>query len=500
MVSAHELTRLDLADKRRIMSALLRSTFDAPRSLPLSYAQQQLWFMDQLQPGSAVYNIPLYVPFPGALDADALQRALETLTQRHDMLRARFAAGDDEPVQIVEPEVEVDLPLADLSRVPAGERRAALSRLLNDEVQAPFDLASGVCVRYKLIRLDPGDHVLSVTMHHIITDAWSLGVFVSELRTVYEAYRGGRQSAPLAPLQLEYSDYARWQRATLRGLRLNKLVAYWKGQLAGAPPVLHLPTDHPRPLDQTFNGTLAGFVFDDELSAALIALARRYHVTLFMLLLACYYTLLYRYTGQDDIIVGAPVAGRQHTELEPIIGIFINTLILRAELQDSHTFEDVVKKVQRTTLDAFEHQALPFPKLVDELNVERVPGYPPLYQVVFNFQNASLIESSDPFAEGESLVRDGFPLVHSNTSKVDLNLTITQRDAGISGGVEYNTDLFDPGTIDAMIAHLEVIAETVVSDPSIPLMDIPLTAAVHDAAVRERGPVEGGRFSFELSD
>jgi len=233
---------------------------------------------------------------------------------------------------------------------------------------------------------------------------------------------------------------------------------------------------------------------------ALIALARRYHVTLFMLLLACYYTLLYRYTGQDDIIVGAPVAGRQHTELEPIIGIFINTLILRAELQDSHTFEDVVKKVQRTTLDAFEHQALPFPKLVDELNVERVPGYPPLYQVVFNFQNASLIESSDPFAEGESLVRDGFPLVHSNTSKVDLNLTITQRDAGISGGVEYNTDLFDPGTIDAMIAHLEVIAETVVSDPSIPLMDIPLTAAVHDAAVRERGPVEGGRFSFELSD
>lgn len=511
MLSKNELTRLSLAEKRQIVSALLQSSFNAPRSFPLSYAQEQLWFMDKLQPGSPLYNIPLYIPFQRSLDIATLKNALETLTRRHDMLRVHFDTVRDEPVQIVEPEVTVHLPLEDLSKLPAEQRDAALGQLLNEEVQTPFDLTGGVCVRYKLFRLDAANHLLSVTMHHIITDAWSLGVYVSELNRVHKAYRSGQQVTPLAPLQVEYSDYAQWQRANLRGMRLTKLVNYWTNQLSGAPQVLQLPTDHPRPKDQTFNGTVVGFVFDDEVSEVLISLSRQHKVTLFMLLLACYYTLLYRYTGQEDIIVGAPVANRGNPELEPIIGLFVNTLILRMKLHDTQTFADLVKNVQQMALDAFEHQALPFEKLIDELNVERVPGYPPLYQVVFNFQNASLIESSNPLSEGEAMNNGNFPLVHSNTSKVDLNLTITQNGSKINGGIEYNTDLFDRETINDMISHFKMIAEKIVIDPSIPLMDIPLTVDLHEADADGQGSeeanpgggadlIERGKFSFELND
>lgn len=510
MLSINELTRLSLAEKRQIASALLRSKFKAPRSFPLSYAQEQLWFMDKLQPGSPLYNIPLYVPFQGSFDIATLKRALDTLTQRHDMLRVHFDTVDDAPMQIVEPEVAVDLPIEDLSTLPAGQRDAALGHLLNEEVQRPFDLGAGVCVRYKLFRIDSANHLLSVTMHHIITDAWSLGVYVSELNRVYNAYRSGQSGTPLAPLQVEYSDYAQWQRANLRGLRLSKLVKYWTNQLSGAPHVLHLPTDYRRPEDQTFNGTVIGFVFSDELSADLISLSRQHKVTLFMLLLACYYALLYRYTGQEDIVVGAPVANRGHPELEPIIGIFVNTLILRVKLHDTQIFADLIKSVQIMSLDAFEHQALPFEKLIEELNVERVPGYPPLYQVVFNFQNASLIESSNPSAEGESMSKGDFPFVHSNTAKVDLNLTVTQNGSSISGGVEYNTDLFEKATIEGIIAHFRMIAETIAIDPSIPIMDIPLQADLYQGDVdgRELGTgsedqaqvMDAGKFSFELND
>jgi len=510
VLSKNELMRLSLDEKRQILRAVLQSTFDAPRSFPLSYAQEQLWFMDKLQPGSPVYNIPLYIPFQGAFEVASLERALQTLTARHDMLRARFGVADDQPVQIIEPEVPVALAIDDLSGRPAAQQSAALGQLLNEEVQRPFDLTAGACVRYRLFRLDSTTHLLSVTMHHIIADAWSLGVYVSELNKVYRAYRSGQRDTPLEPLQIEYSDYAKWQRASLRGLRLSKLVRYWVDQLAGAPSILQLPTDHPRPKDQTFNGTVAGFVFDDPLSEALLALCRQHKVTLFMLLLACYYTLLYRYTGQEDILVGAPVANRGNPELEPIIGIFVNTLILRVRLHDTQTFADLLADVQQVALAAFEHQALPFPKLVEELSVERVPGYPPLYQVVFNFQNASLIESENPSAEGEVMHDGRFPFVHSNTAKVDLNLTVTQNGSRVSGGIEYNTDLFERETIDGMIAHFKMIAEQIALDPSMALMDIPLESAAAGAdAEGQRADAAAagdaarfmdlGKFSFEPS-
>jgi condensation domain-containing protein len=506
VLSKNELLRLPLPDKRQIVRAVLESELRAPRRFPLSYAQEQLWFMDKLQPGSPVYNIPLYVPFRGPLDVAGLKRALDALAARHDMLRARFDTVDDRPTQIIEPEIAVDLAFEDLSGLPAERQRDALGRSLNAEVQRPFDLAGGVCARYKLFRLDPANHLLSVTMHHIITDAWSLGVFVSELNALYRAERDGRPGAPLAPLHVEYSDYVRWQRASLRGLRLSKLLTYWTQQLAGAPHLLPLVTDYPRQKDQTFNGTVVGFVLDDRLSEALIALGRGHKVTPFMLLLACYYTLLYRYTGQEDIVVGAPVANRGRPELEPVVGLFVNTLILRVRLHDAQTFAGLLRDVQAASLGAFEHQALPFPKLVDELNVARVPGYPPLYQVVFNFQNASLIESSNPGAEGETMHRGDFPFVHSNTAKVDVNLTVTQNGAKISGGIEYNTDLFKRETVDGMIAHFKAIAGQIALDPSIALIDIDLgPGAAGAGAQRAETPppetkaqaIELGEFSFE---
>lgn len=507
MLSKNKLLKMELEDKRRVVRALLRSTFAEPRSFPLSYAQEQLWFMDKLNPGSALYNIPLYIPFSGPLDLASLEHALEMLTARHDMLRVHFATVDDHPVQIVESKVAVDLAVEDLSKLPAHDQHDALGRLLNEEVQKTFDLAGGVCIRYKLFRLAATNHLLSVTMHHVIVDAWSLGIFVSELKAAYMVCRGDPQAVPLAPILVEYSDYAKWQRANLRGLRLRKLLNYWTNQLSGAPHILHMPTDRPRKQDQTFNGTVAGFVFDDQLRAELIALSRRHKVTLFMLLLACYYTLLYRYSGQEDIVVGAPVANRGRPELEPIIGIFVNTLILRVKLQDTQAFAELVADVQKVSLEAFQHQALPFPKLVDELNVEREPGYPPLYQVVFNFQNASLIESSNPSAEGETMADGEFPFVHSNTAKVDLNLTVTQNGSRISGGIEYNTDLFEPATIATMIAHYRMIAEAITRDPAISLMDIDLDHRPGDAAEADGAAASGladparvmdlGQFSFE---
>lgn len=475
MLSKNDLTSLTVTQKRQVVRALLKDTFDQSRSFPLSYAQEQLWFMDRLHPGSSLYMIPLYVPFQGPIAINALQRALEILTQRHDMLRVRFGLSETkEPVQIVEPTVDVPLSVENLSSYPEEQRREFLSDRLRAEVLRPFDLEHAPCIRYHLYRVDANHSLLGITLHHIIADAWSLGVLVSELNTLYRALRSGEpKTSPLKPLLVEYSDYARWQRQTLRGLRLTKLLQYWRTQLDSAPHVIDLPTDHPRPNEQTFNGTVASFVFDDTLSTHLIALARERRVTVFMLLLACYFVLLYRYTGQEDILVGCPVANRDHPELEPVIGIFVNTLILRQRFEESQTFVELLKHVESTVLSAFEHQALPFPMLLDELGVERVPGFAPLYQVVFNFQNASLIESDNPGAEAEAAQRD-FPLVHSKTSKVDLNLTVTQNSEVLSGGIEYNTDLFAPDTIASMITHYEVIAKNIVANPNIPLIEISL--------------------------
>jgi non-ribosomal peptide synthetase component F len=287
------------------------------------------------------------------------------------------------------------------------------------------------------------------------------------------------------------------------------LLDYWRQQLDGAPHVLHLPIDHERPEDQTFNGTVLGFRFDDELSAKVIEFSRQHKVTVFTVLLACYFALLYRYSGQEDMLVGAPVANRGHPDLEPIIGLFVNTLVLRARLHEDVVFSELLDDVRTVTLGAYEHQSLPFERLVDELRVDRLPGFAPLYQVVFNFQNAALIESAAPSAEGEVMEQGDFPFVHSSTAKVDINLTVTLNDASISGGIEYNTDLFEPTSIEAMIARYRTIVSAVMRDPSLAVLEIPLLADSEDSAARGAASSPGtaaeasdflsaGRFDFEF--
>jgi NRPS condensation-like uncharacterized protein len=495
MLCKADLASLGLPEKRQIARALLARIFAEPRALPLSHAQEQLWFMDKLQPGSPLYNIPVYVPFEGTFDLHSLKRALAALSRRHDMLRARFETQDGQPVQIVAPDVSIEIALDDLSSWPAARRDEALAAGLNAEAQTGFNLSQGPCIRYRLFRLARDTSLLSATMHHIIADAVSLGIFVSELNQLYAGFRQHGRELQLPPLAIEYSDYARWQREMLRGFRLSKLLDYWTTALAGAPQVLKVETDYPRPDSQSFSGTVASFVFPDELSKAVIGLAREHKLTPFMVLLACYCALLYRHTGQDDMLIGAPVANRDHPELERVIGLFVNTLILRARFRDDTRFADLLEQVHATALAAFRHQALPFPMLVAALNVERTPGHAPLYQVVFNFQNASLIEAGRPRSDSEVLAEGGFPFAHSNTSKVDLNLTVTQNGDSISGGFEYADDLFSPPTIAQMIAHFTAITAAVVADPSVEIMDITLDAAAE-------GPgeeiVDEGRFSFEL--
>lgn len=489
------MTALGLEEKREVARALLASALSSSRAAPLSYAQEQLWVMDKLQPGTPVYNIPLYVTFDGRCDVPAMQAALEMLTRRHDMLRVHFDSVDGQPRQIVEPDAPVVLPFEDLAQLTPSRRRAAVDALLIEEVRRPFDLSTG-CVRYRAIRVDPDQHFLCVTMHHIVTDAWSLGVFVSELKALYGSLRSGHEPPSLPPLPVGYADYAQWQRRTLRGPRLSRLVKYWTRQLAGIPPILQLPIDRPRQKDQTFNGTMAAFVFDDELSAALIRLTRDNAVTSFIALLACYYVLLFHYTGQEDLVVGAPVANRAYPEIEPIIGLFVNSVVLRVGVHEEDPFTTLLGDVNRVSLDAFEHQAMPFDKLVQELGYERSSSHPPVFQAVFNFQNVALIGADAPSAEGEAIVTKGMSLVHSNTAKVDLNLTLTQSGSSFSGGIEYNTDLFDASTIEDMIARYTRIVRAAVADPD---RTIGSLAFEDDGeAVRTRSLDTEEQFDFEV--
>jgi len=478
--SKNELTRNGPRDGRRFKKPVLRSAFDAPRSFSLSYGQEQVWFMDGLPPGSPLHHLCLQVPFHGSCDVTSLRRALDALAARHDMLRARFETVEQRPVQIVEPEIAVDLEIEDLSALPEDQRAHVLARALRKAAAAPFDLAA-TCARYKLFRLDPASHLLSVTLHRLIADDWSLHVFVADLTTAYEGYRRGEPDPDLPALPVAYSDYAQWQRAALRGLRLRDLTDYWTNHLAGAPHILQLPTDRPRPNNQVFRGTLASFVIDDRLSELLIAFSARRRVTLFMVLLTCYYTLLYRHSGQEDLTVGVPVANRRHPGLESVIGRFVNTLLLRVRLRHTQTLAELVAEVQRITLGAFEHQALPLARLVAELDVEPVPGYPPLYQEVFNFQNISLIESAGPGVKPGTMAHGDWPPVHASTAKVDLYLTIVRNGSRLTGGLEYNAALFDRETIDDLISHFQAIADWLVRDPSLSLIAIPLDPAAEAA-------------------
>ena len=349
----------DLPPKRRaLLKALLQeegvsssstptiSRRNADEPVPLSFAQQRLWFLDQFQPGSPVYNIPAALRITAPLNAFALEQSLNEIVRRHEALRTTFAAVDGRPVQVIAPALRVPLPVTDLRGLPQTERETEATRLATQEAQHPFDLARGPLVRATLLRLGAGDHVLLLTMHHIVSDGWSMGVFFRELAVLYEAYATGKPS-PLPELPVQYADFAQWQRQWLQGEVLAAHLTYWKQHLAGAPEVLELPTDRPRPAVQSFRGATYPFTLPPALSTALKTLSQREGVTLFMTLLAAFKTLLHRYTGQGDLVVGAPIANRTRAEIEGLIGFFVNTLVLRTDLSGNPRFGELLGRVWR---------------------------------------------------------------------------------------------------------------------------------------------------------
>jgi amino acid adenylation domain-containing protein len=437
---------------------------------PLSFAQQRLWFMDQLAPDSPFYNLPVAVRLNGALWISALIRSLNTIAQRHESLRTTFAIVDGQPVQVIAPALPLALPLLDLSALPPAQRTALAPQLITQAAQQPFDLTRGPLLRNLLLRLAPQEHMLLLTMHHSISDGWSVEVFFRELGICYTATCAGRP-APLAPLPIQYADYTLWQRRWLRGAVLGSQIAYWSGLLADAPALLELPTDRPRPVAQTFRGAVHGFTLPTSLCSALGALSRQEEATLFMTLLAAWQLLLARYTGRHDIVVGTPIAGRTLTEVEALIGFFANTLVIRTDLAGNPSFRELLGRVREVCLGAYAHQDLPFEKLVEELRPERNLSFNPLIQVMFALQNEPVLACKIPDLGLERVNID------SGRAKFDVSLLMKETAHAIVGELEYNTDLFDATTIARMTNHFQTLLEGIVAEPDCAVCRLPFVTA-----------------------
>ncbi|HEX6367825.1 MAG TPA: amino acid adenylation domain-containing protein [Longimicrobium sp.] len=446
--------------------------------LPLSHAQQRLWFVDRMEPGSAFLNLPAAVRLRGPLDAAALERALGHVIHRHEPLRTVFreAAGGEPEQVILPPPPAFSLPRTDLAdRVDAD---AALERLVRENAEQPFDLARGPLFRASLARTGPDEHVLLLCMHHVVSDGWSMDVLFRELDALYRAEVRG-EPAPLPPLPVQYADYAVWQREHLRGEVLERQLAWWRERLAGAPTLLELPTDRPRPAVRAHRGAVAQAAYDAELRDALLALGRREGATLYMVLLAAFQVLLGRYARQDDVVVGSPIAGRTRAELEGLIGFFVNTLALRTDLSGAPTFRQVLGRVREATLQAYAHQELPFEKLVEELRPERSLSHTPLFQVAFALQNNARAEVALHGVRAEPLP------VRGRTAKYDLTLFAAEGPAGLDVWAEYDTDLFDAGTIERMLGHFGVLLRAAAADPDRAAAELPLLRADERREVME---------------
>ncbi|MBV8318682.1 MAG: amino acid adenylation domain-containing protein, partial [Planctomycetaceae bacterium] len=451
-------------------------------ALPLSFAQQALWFLDQLAPGQATFNIPLAVRLIGDLDVPALERAFNVIVRRHEALRTTFAQVDGRPVQIISEALDLALDVVDLSGLPDDRRESEAARRAVAEARHPFDLARGPLVRVVLLRLGENDHALLLTMHHIVTDGWSVGVAARELLALYQSFLAGTPAA-LPELPIQYVDFAHWQRNRLRGEVLDDLLGYWSRQLAGVPP-LELPTDRPRPVVRTARGALQWFTLAPELTEALEDLSRRERATLFMTLLAAFQTLLHRYTGQDDIAVGSPIANRNRAEIEGLIGFFVNMLALRSDLSGNPSFRTLLGRVREMALGAFEHQDLPLEILIEALRPQRDLSRTPLFQVMFVLHNNPRPEVVLP-----GLTHRPLPIDEgTGTAKFDLTLALEDTGRGLAGDMEYNIDLFDGTTIARMLGHFQTLLEAIAADPDRRLSDLPiLTEAERYRLLREWG-------------
>ncbi len=427
-------------------------------ALPTSFAQQRLWLLDQLHPDAPVYNIPIAVRLEGPLDHTVLTRCFREIVQRHETLRTTYSVIDGNLVQLIASSGSLEPPLVDLSMLTAAERGDEVMRLLREEAELPFDLVKGPVLRAVLLRLAPEEHILQLTAHHIASDAWSNRVLMRELSALYRAFSSGETST-LPELPIQYGDYAIWQREWLQGELLERQIDYWSRTLAPPLPVIEIPTDRPRPAVQTFNGRWIAERFPLELAEKLRALSRTEGVTLFMTLLGAFQTLLSRYTGQEDIVVGSPIAGRTRSELEGLIGFFVNTLVLRGDLSGDPSFRELLRRVRDVALGAYAHQDLPFEKLVEHLQPERDTSRTPLFQVMFGLRDEFTLALDLPGIRSSELEID------NGQVKFDLLVQMVEGEQGLAMQVGYNTDIFEEATILRMTGHFRRLLDGIVADP-----------------------------------
>ncbi|TGO02729.1 hypothetical protein PN36_20090 [Candidatus Thiomargarita nelsonii] len=427
---------------------------------PLSFAQQRLWFLDQLEGENVIYNLSTALCLEGPLHSAALKQSLQEIVQRHQSLRSCFPMNP--------PQAQLSVISYQLSVREALPEQ--VQKIVNEEAQRPFNISKGPLFRATLLQLGPESHILLLTMHHIISDGWSKGIFNKELSALYTAFSQG-QASPLSPLPIQYTDFAHWQRQWLTGKILEKQLDYWKQQLAGAPGLLELPTDHPRPAIQRYQGQTESLQLSASLTGQLKTLSQQTGATLFMTLLSAFAILLYRYTGQNDIMIGTPIANRTHRQIEPLIGFFVNTLVLRLKLTGHPHFDQLLKHVRQIALEAYAHQDLPFEQLVEELQPERTLSHTPLFQVMFVLQNAPMDHLELP---GLTLT----PLeVESVIAKFDLTLTLEETANRLKGTLEYNTDLFEKATIKRMIGHYQTLLESILKKPQQSIDKLPILTA-----------------------
>ncbi|MEH2082694.1 MAG: amino acid adenylation domain-containing protein [Nostoc sp.] len=458
------LQRLNQKKKNVFSKTQIKPQSRNSNSFALSFAQERLWFLDQLQPGQSLYNEPYAFHFEGSLNVTALAQSLNEIVRRHEVLRTTFAMVE-QPLQFLIPALTLALPIVDLQSLPKDQQEAEVGCLITEEQARPFDLTNEPLVRTTLLQLSKAQYVLLFTMHHIICDQWSFGILIREVVALYEAFKNG-QLSPLPELPIQYADFAVWQRQWLQGVVLESQLSYWKQQLSNAPTVLELYTDYPRPAVQTNHGARQSLVLSQPITIGLKALSQQEKTTLFMTLLAIFKTLLYRYTGQDDIVVGTTISGRNRAEIEELIGFFVNTLVMRTDLSGTPSFREVLQRVREVALGAYANQDLPFEQLVEELQPERNLSYTPLFQVMFQLDNTPTTTLELP---GLTLSPLEF---HNETAKFDLTLSMMDTEQGLIGSLEYNTDLFNTATITRMLEHFQTLVEGIVANPNQRISDL----------------------------
>ncbi|MEO0868856.1 MAG: condensation domain-containing protein, partial [Cyanobacteria bacterium J06642_11] len=468
-MSAPDLKNLSPEQKRELLAKLLEKKAAAKQpqrttqTFPLSFAQQRLWFIDQLQPGQAVYTIPAALRLQGNLSKDILQRCLNEIVARHEVLRTQFMVAEGEPSQQIQGLATVDLPLVILNGEPSSLAQQ-IRPYLKALVESPFDLTTGPLLRCRLIRLSDTDHVLALGVHHIVADYWSLRVLMKEIALLYQAFSQNKPS-PLPALQIQYADYAVWQHNQQTN---QSQLDYWLEKLANPPSILQLPTDHPRPAVQTFRGARHSFALSKSLSEKLSALGQQHQATLFITLLTAFKVLLYRYSSQTDILVGSTVTNRDRTELQNLIGLFVNNLVFRTQVEPQLTFRQLLDQVKQIALDAYAHQSVSFEQVVDALQVERHLSHNALFQVMFILHNTPKASVSLPELTVSALE------FTNNASRFDLSLDMYETEAGLTGVFEYNTDLFDADTIARLATHFETLLEGIVAAPDTAVEHLPL--------------------------